>query len=86
MSEKEAKKLPDVPKTAEGLRDALFDEINLLRQNKTTPNRARAISQLARDVIDSIRVQIQHQRLMKEVGDKGPGVNLGSGEDKKQLR
>ena len=84
--EQEGEVLPDVPKTAEGLRDALFDEINLLRQNKTTPNRARAISQLARDVIDSIRVQIQHQRLMKEVGAKGPGVHLGSGTEKKQLR
>lgn len=64
------KKLMVIPKTTEGLRDALFDEINLLRQNKTTPNRARALSQLARDVIDSIRVQIQYQRLMTGEGKK----------------
>jgi hypothetical protein len=72
--------LPEVKKTAEGLRDALFDEINLLRSNKTTPNRARAISQLARDVIDSLRVQIQHQRLL--VGQGKKGVFLGSPENK----
>lgn len=68
MSSKEI--IKSVPKTTEGLRDALFEEINLLRQNKTTPNRARALSRLARDVIDSIRVQIQYQRLITGNGEK----------------
>ncbi len=71
-----AKEIRPVPKTTEGLRDALFEEINLLRANKTTPNRARALSQLARDVIDSIRVQIQYQRLITGKGDKP--LQLGS--------
>lgn len=29
-----------IPKTTEGLRDALFDEINLVRQGKSNPHRA----------------------------------------------
>jgi hypothetical protein len=70
----------EIPKTTEGLRDALFEEINLLRQDKTTPNRARALSQLARDIIDSIRVQIQYQRLITKDGAKP--MQLGSPDGK----
>ena len=66
-----------IPKTAEGLRDALFDEINALRSGKTSPQKARAISLLASHVIDSLRVQIQHGRLLLD-SDKGKGVLLGT--------
>lgn len=55
----------EVPKTIEGLRDALFDEINLLRADKTTTQKARALAQMAREIIDSVRVQIQYARLLK---------------------
>lgn len=65
-----------VPKTAEGLRDALFDEINALRAGTSSPQKSRAISQLASHVIDSLRVQIQHGRLLLESDAKG--VFLGS--------
>lgn len=56
---------PDVPKTIEGLRDALFDEINLLRAGKTTPQKARVISHLAAQVVQSLQVQIQYQKLVQ---------------------
>lgn len=69
-------KMP-VPKTAEGLRDALFDEINMLRRGKSTPQRARVMAQLASQVIDSLRVQIQAQRLLLG-GDKAKPVQLGT--------
>lgn len=71
------KALTSVPKTAEGLRDALFDEINALRANKTTAVRARAISTLAAQVIDSLRVQIQHGRLINEAKESAT-MQLGS--------
>lgn len=67
-----------VPKTSEGLRDALFDEINALRAGTTSPQKARAISLLASHVIDSLRVQIQHGRLLLD-SDKNKEVFLGSG-------
>lgn len=69
--------LQAVPKTAEGLRDALFDEINALRANKTTAVRARAISTLAAQVIDSLRVQIQHGRLIADSQKQQP-MQLGT--------
>ncbi len=71
------KEVAPVPKTAEGLRDALFDELNLLRRGGTTPQKARVTAQLAAQIIDSIRVQIQHQRLLVQMKDGKP-VELGS--------
>ena len=69
-------KLP-VPKTIEGVRDALFDEINLLRAGKSNLQQARAVAQLASQVIDSIRVGIQYGRLLQKAKGE-PEIPLGS--------
>jgi hypothetical protein len=66
--------LPPIPKTAEGLRDALFDELNALRAGKSNPQHARAVANLSRQVIESIRVQVQAQRLLKEMGKQKPAL------------
>lgn len=55
-----------VPKTIEGLRDALFDEINAIREGKSNPQKARSIALLSNKVIDSLRVQIQYGRLIND--------------------
>lgn len=70
-------KLPPVPKTAEGLRDALFDELNRLRDGTTSPQHARAVCNVARQVIESIRVEVQAGRLLKELKKQKP-LLLGS--------
>ena len=74
------KKLTFIPKTTEGLRDALFDEINALRAGTSNPQQARALCQLADKVIDSIRVQIQYGRLLndKEKSKNQANILLGS--------
>lgn len=66
-----------VPKTLEGLRDAIFAEINALRKGTGNLQQARAISQLATQAIDSIRVEIQYGRMLLEA-KKLPKVLLGS--------
>lgn len=71
-----AKDTIPVPKTIEGLREALFDEINQLRSGKGNLQRARAVSQLASQAIDSIRVQIQYGRMLIATKDERP-VPLG---------
>lgn len=65
-----------IPKTIEGLREALFDEINQLRAGKGNLQRARAVSQLASQAIDSIRVQIQYGRMMLAANEERP-IPLG---------
>lgn len=66
-----------IPKTIEGLRDALFDEINAIRQGKGNLQRSRAVAQLAAQSIDSIRVQIQYGRMLLAAKESGP-IPLGS--------
>lgn len=66
-----------IPKTAEGLRDALFDEINRMRQGAGSPQEARALCSLAAQIIDSLRVQIQNNRLIDETRKRGR-ILLGS--------
>jgi hypothetical protein len=56
----------EYPKTTEGLRDLLFDEIEALRQGKIDASRARTTANLAKQIIESIRVQVQFQRVMVE--------------------
>jgi len=56
----------DYAKTTEGLRDMLFDEIDLLRSGKIDSARARVTANLAKQIIESIRVQVQFQRVMVE--------------------
>lgn len=71
--------LKPVPKTTEGLRDALFDELNALRAGKSNPQQARAVAQMADKIIDSIRVQIQYGRLLHESGKPAKQIHLGAG-------
>lgn len=66
-----------VPKTIEGLRDALFDEINLLRSGKGNLQQARAVAQLSAQAIDSIRVQIQYGRMIMQAKNEKP-IQLGT--------
>jgi hypothetical protein len=67
--------LGKVPATSEGLRDALFDEINALRAGTTTVQRAKTIAMLAARIIESVRAQVQVQKLLT---DGGKDVSLGS--------
>ncbi|OFZ03686.1 MAG: hypothetical protein A2X97_14085 [Bdellovibrionales bacterium GWA1_52_35] len=71
------KKMMTVPKTIEGLRDAIFDEINQLRSGKGNLQQARAVAQLSAQAIDSMRVQIQYGRMVMQAKNEKP-LQLGS--------
>ena len=60
-----------VIKSTEGLRDALFDEINMIRAGNGNEKRARAIALMASRIIDSIRVQIQYGKLLHDQSKQG---------------
>ncbi len=70
-----SKVLPPIERTAEGLRDALFDELNLLRTGETTTAHARALANVARLIIDTARLELQHVKALMEA-DKS--MRLGS--------
>lgn len=71
-----AKILPAVERSADGLRDALFDELNLLRAGEATTSHARAICNVARLIIESARLEVQQ---LKEVRNAARSLRLGSG-------
>jgi len=58
--------LPSIPRDAAGLRDALFDEINLLRAGKVNTSHAYALANLVRQLIDAARLEFQNRALMHD--------------------
>ncbi|MDX8400808.1 MAG: hypothetical protein R8K20_11265 [Gallionellaceae bacterium] len=48
-------------RTSEGLRDMLFDEIDMLRNGHSTTQRASAVAKMAVQVINSVRIEIDYQ-------------------------
>lgn len=61
--------LPAVPRTALGLRDALFDEINGLRNGTVTTQRARVMAQIAHRVIEATRLEVQCRKMMLDANE-----------------
>lgn len=49
-------------RSTKGLRDALFDEMDALREGKSTPHIAGAMSKLAVQIINSVRLEIEYQK------------------------
>lgn len=66
-SESKSPELPDVVRTSAGLRDALFDEINAIRNGRSNATRANAIAKLAATVVDSVRMEIEVQRSAERI-------------------
>lgn len=71
--------LPPVERTAEGVRDALFDELNSLRAGEATTSHARAVANIARLIIESARLELHHIKQLKHVGES---LKLGKGDAK----
>lgn len=70
-----AKILPTVERSAEGLRDALFDELNLLRTGEATTNHARALANVARLILECARLEVQQ---LKTIQSAAQSLRLGS--------
>lgn len=59
---KEGMKNKLVQRTSAGLRDALFDELDLLRSGTSNPSRANAVAKLADQVINTVTMELEVQR------------------------
>lgn len=62
---------PPMVRTAEGLRDVLFDEIDKLRDGRGDRRRALTIATLASQIINTARVEIDYQRHIALLGREG---------------
>jgi len=70
-------------RTSNGLRDLLFEEIDLLRKNASNPAKARAVAALAGQIIQSVRIEIEMHRYVSDNKllsmPKLPGLELCDG-------
>jgi hypothetical protein len=61
------KRQPRVKRTAAGLRDALFDEIEELRGANPDPEKSRTVAQLAGQIINATRLELEfHTKTNKD--------------------
>ncbi len=51
-----------IVRTSAGLRDAIFDEIDGIRNGASNPTRANAVAKLAAGVVETVRMEIEVQR------------------------
>jgi len=67
-------------RTAKGLRDALFDEMDALRRGESNPARARSVAMLANSVADSVMTEIEFHKYVSSVVSTGGGdlVQIGN--------
>lgn len=55
-----------IVRNSAGLRDALFDEIDAIRLGKSNPTRANAVAKLATGVVETVRMEIEVQKHLKQ--------------------
>lgn len=62
MTKLEKETVAHINRTSAGLRDALFDEMDALRNGSSNPTRANAVSKLASGVIETVRMEMEVQK------------------------
>ena len=55
-----------IPRSASGLRDALFDAIERVRDGSMNPEDAKEIANLSRVILDSVEVQTEFEQLVQQ--------------------
>lgn len=74
-----ANKLEATRKTSKGLRDTLFFELDRLRRDEITPQKAKEVSRVSQQILNSVKLEIEAARFVsstsrvEESGDKESG-------------
>ena len=57
---KQPNKMPaPIARTSAGLRDAIFDEIDSIRNGTSNPTRANAVAKLASGIVETVRMELE---------------------------
>ena len=64
-------------RTTQCLRDALFDELDELRSGKGDPVKAQAVAQLAKQIMNTARVEMEFVRTIAASEVTGKPIGLG---------
>jgi hypothetical protein len=65
-------------RTSQGLRDALFNEIEGLQNGNVDPRRALAVANVARQIVNTVRVELDYAKEIASIKAKGGDANLGT--------
>lgn len=65
-------------RTTQGLRDILFDEIDGLRDGSGETDRALAVANLAKQIINTAKVELDFHRAMYAMEMDGAPIELGN--------
>lgn len=65
-------------KTSAGLRDILFDEIDALRKPKGNPQRALAVASLAKQIINTVDLEVRFRQAAVDLTKQGFDPALGT--------
>lgn len=63
-----------IVRNSAGLRDAIFDEIDAIRNGTSNPTRANAVAKLATTVVETVRMEIEVQRHLRQSPAASPAV------------
>lgn len=61
-----------VARSSAGLRDAIFDEIDSIRDGTGNPARANAVAKLAAGIVETVRMELEVQRFAASAAAKVP--------------
>lgn len=64
-------------RTTQGLRDALFDELEELRGPDGKPEKSMAVANIAKQIINTAKVELDFQRLIVQAANEGTPITLG---------
>jgi hypothetical protein len=59
-------------RTSAGLRDAIFDEIDSIRDGSSNPTRANAVAKLATGIVETVRMELEVQRHLRSHAGSTP--------------
>lgn len=65
-------------RTTQGLRDILFDEIDGLRDGTGDANKSMAIANLAKQIVNTAKVELEFHRTIAAMELNGTPVELGN--------
>lgn len=65
-------------RTAQGLRDILFDEIEELQSGRGDPQKALAVAGLAKQIVNTVKVEMEFTRQQQQIKDLGGDVEVGT--------
>lgn len=70
-------KVTSMERTSAGLRNAVFDEIDFLRNGTSNPARARSVAMLANTVLKSVEVEIEFNKYVSDISKHDSVAKLG---------